>query len=393
MWMRRWKTAHFSDPATAAAATTSSGAASDPSERAWQKRFRASEKEKLGLQEEIDELRRRLENSTHELAVTYEIIQDLQPDHDHTGAGEQSAAARHQSDDLLKKAQEEAQAANRRRFGSLIDVKKGLHNWKDKVLDRLKKKQSTKSLHDLAVFKRQDVITNNMETQTDLVGPVKADDSKEHLDPKKKTKTKPKRLGEVAGKESAKIPKMSIKQAVQIIADVLSKACTQHETNQRTGREGVSFPEFVRDCLIRQFGIKSLALKTLKSLCATSRSGHESDNMLALFNELAAIEGPGPSKYVRPHASERKKELAAAARQRQTPTSVRAKPGGLGHQQPPSFAPASLARRANDRRQRAREQNGREGRARSPTTSFFCARFARAARQQPRERNRAGRAG
>ncbi|GMI26523.1 hypothetical protein TeGR_g4956 [Tetraparma gracilis] len=296
MWMRRWKTAHFSDPATAAAATTSSGAASDPSERAWQKRFRASEKEKLGLQEEIDELRRRLENSTHELAVTYEIIQDLQPDHDHTGAGEQSAAARHQSDDLLKKAQEEAQAANRRRFGSLIDVKKGLHNWKDKVLDRLKKKQSTKSLHDLTVFKRQDVITNNMETQTDLVGPVKADDSKEHLDPKKKTKTKPKRLGEVAGKESAKIPKMSIKQAVQIIADVLSKACTQHETNQRTGREGVSFPEFVRDCLIRQFGIKSLALKTLKSLCATSRSGHESDNMLALFNELAAIEGPGPSK-------------------------------------------------------------------------------------------------
>ena len=56
MWMRRWKTAHFSDPATAAAATTSSGAASDPSERAWQKRFRASEKEKLGLQEEIDVL-------------------------------------------------------------------------------------------------------------------------------------------------------------------------------------------------------------------------------------------------------------------------------------------------------------------------------------------------
>jgi len=203
--------------------------------------------------------------ATHELAITYEIIQELQPDHDHTASNTQTAAEKKSStmregDQLSggggEGALDEGDGRRLNRMGSLLHVGKKLHDWKNKVKDRLSRHASTKSITNLTAFQRQDVVMLTSETQTDISGEIKPCVEKLKLDSSKKTNKGKKNVNDLVGKSDKKVPKLSIKQAIIAVADVLGKACVQHATDAMNGRESPSFCEITRDVMIRQFGIK-----------------------------------------------------------------------------------------------------------------------------------------
>jgi hypothetical protein len=310
MWMRRWKAFHLSsiEKTTPIAGSRIMADGGTAVAETWKMRFRNVEKQNIELQDELADLRRKLELATDELAVTYEIIQDLQPELDHTNLLNQSPAKKHVDNVRDVKAEAEA-TATRNRLGSLFFVGKKLNDWKDKVKSRLEKKG--KKVVALTAFKRQDVETGTIETQTDLTGnilpavekvtlkkasllvPRSTEGTASGSGADEATKKKKKRLGDIAGSDK-KVPKMKLKQVVAIISDVLTKACFQQDVDSRTGRESSEFPDFVRDCMIRQYGIKSLAMKNLKSLVYTTKLECGNDTLINVFNILSGVtEGEG----------------------------------------------------------------------------------------------------
>ena len=74
-----------------------------------------------------------------------------------------------------------------------------------------------------------------------------------------------------------------------LITTIYEAKIKQDQDDALEGRPLQSLPEFARDCLIRKYGIKSLATKYMRSLVFMCRGKGSTSSRLRLFSGLCAI--------------------------------------------------------------------------------------------------------
>jgi len=121
------------------------------------------------------------------------------------------------------------------------------------------------------------------------------------------------KLSDVTGPMSVKDkpPAMSSKDAVSICADILANVVQQHETDKRKGKENKNFSLFIRDNMIRRFGIKVLATKHLRSLVDVVARRSKEDKLFRIIGELtnASLKQGGIKHINNPTAAKQALEL------------------------------------------------------------------------------------
>ena len=252
-WMRLWRISVFGEGAV-------DGTTAD--DRDWKKKFEQAAEEKKSLELRIKELEDNLQHAKHELEDSYEIIAGLSPEiHDQH---HDKAEHHHLTLNMTHKI---ATMKNK--------VRQGGQGPKAAMVEAM--------------------------TQTEITGPITlggADEPfvkiKVRRDAKqggKKTIT----LQEVlmsAGPGNAELdsgPKMSQTLGISLIAEILYSLLVQIDTDKKNAREHLSFPEFCRDCMIRRFGIKALAMKNLRGLCVLAKNSVGTDILFSTFSSLIGI--------------------------------------------------------------------------------------------------------
>ena len=130
----------------------------------------------------------------------------------------------------------------------------------------------------------------NSASQTKHTGMLTTSSSGQEISILKPTDTAPTKLSIndiVNSTQERKAPKMSFKQAQDIISSLVGQLCTTREADVAMKRHHQGFPEFARDCLIRRYGVKALAVKHLKGLCDLAKKSEKDDALLKIFNELS----------------------------------------------------------------------------------------------------------
>mmetsp|Transcript_15491 Transcript_15491/g.31919 ORF Transcript_15491/g.31919 Transcript_15491/m.31919 type:complete len:986 (-) Transcript_15491:57-3014(-) len=312
-WMRRWKNVVFAGSGGGASENNGGSAAMDSEERSWQKRFRTQEKEKQRMQDQIEELKEQLYNNQHELGMAYELINELQPHLSNDFIGQQSAAEKRKSamrDLGLESKRRESAAAIYRTSKFTVDIT----HWKGKVKEKMEQKKLEDA--ELAVFSRSKVVHHSTKCQTDLSGSVVHENVRQRkrasLVNKAGRKTAaiaPLAISDIIDVES-KAPKLNSSTSFYLISLLLEGLCHKYQ-KLIAGHHQSTFavkdlphpaiPEFFRDILIKKYGVHSLALKYLTSLCALSVKDEEVDPLFKIFNELTSLSTRGNRMFKQDH--------------------------------------------------------------------------------------------
>jgi hypothetical protein len=96
-------------------------------------------------------------------------------------------------------------------------------------------------------------------------------------------------LGKAKKGADKKVKEIPIQLANTLITTIYEAKIKQDQDDALEGRPLQSLPEFARDCLIRKYGIKSLATKYMRSLVFMCRGKGSTSSRLRLFSGLCAI--------------------------------------------------------------------------------------------------------
>ncbi|GMH58101.1 hypothetical protein TL16_g02536 [Triparma laevis f. inornata] len=302
-WMRRWKNLIFGDLGDTS--TTGSGTNSQGSGGGggmWQKRFRQAQEEKQLLHDQIAHLHHELEETRLELGVTYEIIHELQPGLDHSQAGAQSAATQrhgrmrrmsdvhglktHSPINFQAKASAAEPKKKMMRHATAGKLMAGIGGWKKKVGERMDKHKKGAGL---ASFAKENVVMKSSASQTTHTGELRATrtQSKTILSSKSRRK-EPLSIDEILQfSHVEKAPKTTFRQAIMSVSELMGYACFMKH-------HSLNFGEFMRDCMIKRHGVKSLAVKHMKGLVSFAKKNEKEDILLEIFNELSGAPTIGP---------------------------------------------------------------------------------------------------
>ncbi|GMH95000.1 hypothetical protein TrST_g1539 [Triparma strigata] len=298
-WMRRWKNVIFGDGGGSGGALgTGSSSGGSPQARAWQKRFRQSEEEKILLQDQLAHMHHELEEARLELGVTYEIISELQPGLDYSHAGSQSAASHHKGSmrrmsnlDTLKnhnpipQTKTSGDTKGRGRMASVANLGVGISSWKKKVSERMDKHKKGAGL---SSFAPENKVMKSQGSQTNHTGELRATrKERKSILMEKSERSEPLSMNEILQfSHVEKAPMTTFEQAIVSVSELLGSACIMKHPSQ-------NFAEFMRDCMIKRHGVKSLAVKHMKCLVVFAKKNEKEDILLKIFNEWSGAPTTG----------------------------------------------------------------------------------------------------
>jgi len=253
------------------------------------------------MQDQINDLKEQLHHNQYELGMAYEVINELEPHLSTEYIGQQ--AATHRRTSAMRDIRAEDKAREQRGIESAHRVYRGskfvldLTHWKGQVQEKMKK-HGTIHKAELAVFARNKNLHHTTSCQTDISGDLheskKQRKTRAFVNKNEKTKSQlPLSINDIVDTTATKAPKTSLTQAINIISLMIGSLCKRYLSVSPRKLPDPAIPEFLRDLLIKKYGVRSLALKHIVGLCDLSTTKEESDPLLKIFNELVGIKTKG----------------------------------------------------------------------------------------------------